>query len=222
MNILLIGPQGSGKGTQARVLLEKFGFFYFESGEFLRKVAIDNEKLKKALSEGQLVPDRDMTSYLSAFFDEKNMYDDIIFDGFPRTELQYNFWKKWLVDKEVVLDLAIVLEISETETIRRLTARRKDPETGAIYNLVTDPPPSTVDLSTLVQREDDKPEAIKMRLANYRQRTEPLIKTLGRDMEVVEVDGERPIGEISKDIIKIVENKIEVLRLASLAQDKQK
>lgn len=208
MNILLIGPQGSGKGTQARVLLEKFGFFYFESGEFLRKVANNNEELKKALSEGQLVPDREMTSYLTAFFDEKNMYDDIIFDGFPRTESQYNFWKNWLTDKVVKLDLAIVLEISEAETIRRLTARRKDPETGAIYNLVTDPPPADVDLSKLIQREDDKPEAIKMRLANYRQRTEPLIKTLESDMEVIEVNGERPIEEISADIVKIVETRI--------------
>jgi adenylate kinase len=155
MNILLIGPQGSGKGTQARILLEKFGFFYFESGEFLRKVANDNEELKKALSQGQLVPDREMISYLTAFFDQKNMYDGIIFDGFPRTEPQYQFWKKWLTDKQIKLDLTIVLEISEAETVRRLTARRKDPVTGAIYNLVTDPPPSDVDLSTLVQREDD-------------------------------------------------------------------
>ena len=208
MNILLIGPQGSGKGTQARVLLEKFGFFYFESGEFLRKIAKDNEELKKALSQGQLVPDREMTSYLTAFFDEKNMYDDIIFDGFPRTQSQYNFWKNWLTDKEVKLDLAIVLEIGEAETVRRLTARRKDPETGEIYNLITDPPPADFDLSKLVQREDDKPEAIKIRLANYRQRTEPLIKTLGLDMEVVEVNGERPIQEISEDIVKIVDERM--------------
>lgn len=211
MNILLIGPQGSGKGTQARILLEKFGFFYFESGEFLRKVAGSNEDLKKALSEGQLVPDREMTSYLTAFFDQKNLYDDIIFDGFPRTEPQYQFWKKWLTDKQIKIDLAIVLEISEEEALRRLTARRKDLETGAIYNLVTDPPPPSVDLSTLIQREDDKPEAIKIRLANYRDRTEPLIKTLEGDMEVIDVDGERPIAEISKDIIKIVEEKLKVL-----------
>lgn len=208
MNILLIGPQGSGKGTQARILLEKFGFFYFESGEFLRKVAGTNEDLKKVLSEGQLIPDREMTSYLTAFFDQKNLYDDIIFDGFPRTEPQYQFWKKWLTDKEIKIDLAIVLEISEAETVRRLTARRKDPVTGAIYNLVTDPPPSSVDLSTLIQRDDDKPEAIKIRLASYRERTEPLIKTLASDMEVIEVDGERPIVEISKDIVKIVESRI--------------
>lgn len=208
MNILLIGPQGSGKGTQARFLVEKFGFFYFESGEYLRKVAGTNEELKKVLSEGQLIPDREMTSYLTAFFDQKNLYDDIIFDGFPRTEPQYQFWKKWLTDKEIKIDLAIVLEISEAETVRRLTARRKDPVTGAIYNLVTDPPPSSVDLSTLIQRDDDKPEAIKIRLASYRERTEPLIKTLASDMEAIEVDGERPIVEISKDIVKIVESRI--------------
>lgn len=209
MNILLIGPQGSGKGTQARILLDKFGFFYFESGEFLRKVANDNEELKKALSEGKLVPDREMTSYLAAFFDQKNLYDDIIFDGFPRTESQYEFWQNWLTDKEVKLDLAIVLEINEEETIKRLSARRKDPETGAIYNLITDPPPPGLDQSKLIQREDDKPEAVKVRLANYRQRTEPLIKRLKKDMEVIEVDGQRPIDVISADIVKIVESRIQ-------------
>src|SRR5688500_14926489 len=116
MNIILIGPQGSGKGTQARILLEKFGFFYFESGEFLRKVAKDNEDLKKSLAEGVLVPDREMTSYLTAFLDQKNLYDDIIFDGFPRTVSQYEFFKNWITDKQVSLDLVLVLEISEAET----------------------------------------------------------------------------------------------------------
>src|SRR3990172_8122010 len=169
MNILLIGPQGSGKGTQARILCEKFNFFYFESGGFLRKVAQKDEGLRKSLAEGDLVPDREMTSYLTAFFDQKNLYDDIIFDGFPRTLNQYGFFKKWLLDKNVNLDLVIVLKIGESETVRRLSARRMDPATGAIYNLGTDPPPQGVDQSKLVQRDDDAPDAIKKRLALYKE-----------------------------------------------------
>src|SRR5271169_5840631 len=104
MNILLLGPQGSGKGTQARLLVEEFGFFYFESGEYLRKISKTNPDLKKWLDKGVLVPDKELTSYLSAYLDSQNLYDNIIFDGFPRTLVQYNFLKNWLKDKEVNLD----------------------------------------------------------------------------------------------------------------------
>jgi len=206
MNIILFGPQGSGKGTQARLLCDEFGFFYFESGEFLRKIAQNNEELKVALDRGELVSDTEMTSYLTAYLDQENLYDDIIFDGFPRTVEQYHFLKNWLVPKEVKIDVAVVLEIPEEETIRRLTARRKDPETGKIYNLITDPPPADVDQSKLVQRDDDKPEAIKTRLANYRKRTEPLIAEIAKDVKVIEIDGTRPIEVISQDLRNLVKS----------------
>lgn len=208
MNILLIGPQGSGKGTQARLVCDKFGFYYFESGAYLRRIAEGNPELKKSLAEGMLVPDKEMTSYLTAFLDSKNLYDDILFDGFPRTVEQYDFMKHWLTDKKVKIDLTIVLEIGEEETLKRLSARRQDPVTGKIYNLVTDKPPAEVDENTLVQREDDKPEAIKKRLDLYRERTEPLIEKLKEDSEVIEVNGERLIEEISEDLLKIIEKHV--------------
>lgn len=205
MNILLLGPQGSGKGTQARLLCEKYGFFYFESGAYLRKIAQTNSEVKKFLAEGKLVPDKELTSYLTAFLDQENLYDDIIFDGFPRTLGQYSFWKNWLLDKNVKLDLVIILEIDEEETIKRLAARRLDPETGNIYNLITDLPPSDVDQSKLVQRDDDKPEAIKTRLRLYRESTEPLIAELKKEAKVVEINGERPVEEIFSDLVKVVD-----------------
>jgi len=206
MNILLLGPQGSGKGTQARLLCEKYGFFYFESGAYLRRIAKNNEDLEKTLAQGKLVPDREMTSYLTAYLDKENLYDDIVFDGFPRTLAQYNFLKIWLSQKKVKLDLVVVLTISEKETIRRLSARRLDPKTGKIYNLITDHPPSAVDEDKLVQREDDKPEAIEERLALYRKLTEPLIEEVRKESKVVEIDGERPIGEISANLVKIIDD----------------
>jgi adenylate kinase len=208
MNILLIGPQGSGKGTQARLICDKYGFFYFESGAFLRRMAETHEDIRKMLNEGKLVPDIEMTSYLSAYLDDQNLYDDIIFDGFPRTLTQYNFFKNWLIDKKVKLDLGIVITISENETIRRLTARRLDPATGKIYNLITEPPPSGVDISKLVQREDDKPEAIKKRLEIYKSQTEPLIEELKKDTTVIELDGQRPIGVIFNDISRLIDERI--------------
>ncbi len=204
MNILLIGPQGSGKGTQARLLVEKLGFYYFESGEFLRKIAEKNEKVREMLSGGTFVPDKEMVSYVTAYLDEKGIYDNILFDGFPRSIVQYDFLKSWLNDKRVVVNLVLVLVISEEETIKRLSARRMDPKTGKIYNLITDLPPEEVDKSALIQREDDKPEAIKKRLGWYKEQVLPLITELKKEIKVVEINGERPIDEIQNDLVKCI------------------
>lgn len=178
MNIILFGPQGSGKGTQAELLCEKYGFFYFESGAYLRRIAESNEELRKALDDGQLVPDIEFTSYLKAFFDEKNLYDDIIFDGFPRTLEQYKFLKIWLDEKQMKIDLAIVLEIGEEETIKRLLLRK---------------------------REDDTPEAIKKRLELYHKRTEVLIGEISKDTKVIKINGERSVEDIQEDLVELVE-----------------
>lgn len=202
MNILLIGPQGSGKGTQARLLVEKLGFYYFESGEFLRKIAEKNEKVREMLSGGTFVPDKEMVSYVTAYLDEEGIYDNILFDGFPRSIVQYDFLKSWLSDKKVTVDLVLVLIISEEETIRRLSSRRQDSKTGKIYNLITDPPPPDIDTEVLIQRNDDKPDAIKKRLGWYQDLVVPLIAKLKKETKVVELNGERPIEEIQTDLVK--------------------
>lgn len=180
MNIVLFGPQGSGKGTQAELLCEKFGFYYFESGAYLRKIAETNENVREALDSGILDEEinKEMASYLTAFFDQQKMYDDILFDGFLRTVEQYNFFNKWLTARQAKIDLAIVLEISEEVTIKRLLLRK---------------------------REDDTSEVIKERLKLYKSLTEPLIKEIEKDVKVVRINGERSIEEIQKDLVKIIE-----------------
>lgn len=181
MNIILFGPQGSGKGTQAKLLAEKFGFFYFEAGAYLRKIAETNEVVRKAQLAGKFDGqiNEEICTNLEAYFDEKNLYDDILFDGFPRSLDQYLFLKKWLIKKQVKVDLCIVLEISENETLKRLLLRKRD---------------------------DDTPEAIKKRLAFYETQTKILIDEIKKDSKVVMVDGERSIEDIQKDLVELIEN----------------
>ncbi|HWA52170.1 MAG TPA: nucleoside monophosphate kinase [Patescibacteria group bacterium] len=179
MNIVILGPQGSGKGTQAKLLVEKFGFFYFESGEFLRQIAENNEVLRNMMDEGKLVPSEELVAYIEAYLDEKQVYDNILFDGFPRQLEQYKFVKGWLSDKKVKIDLVLVLNISEETTLNRLSLRK---------------------------REDDTEESIKERLKLYNDQTVPLIDELRKDTKVVEVDGERTVDAIQKDLERIIEN----------------
>ena len=204
MNILFLGPQGSGKGTQAQLLSEKLRFFYFEAGDFLRKIAEKNKAVKKYLDEGKLVPEDEFASYVQAFFDEKGNWDEIIFDGFPRTLPQYEFFRKWLKEKDAKFDFVFVLNINEKTSIKRLSARRMDTKTGVIYNLITNPPGTEINETDLVQREDDRPEAIKERLLLYHKETTSLINKLKEETKVYEIDGEKPIEEVQKEIGKIV------------------
>ncbi|HSX48776.1 MAG TPA: nucleoside monophosphate kinase [Candidatus Saccharimonadales bacterium] len=204
MNILFLGPQGSGKGTQAQLLSDKLGFFYFEAGDFLRKIAEKNKAVKKYLDEGKLVPEDEFASYVQAFFDEKRAWDEIIFDGFPRTLPQYEFFNKWLKEKDAKFDFVFVLNINVKTSVKRLSARRMDTKTGIIYNLITNPPGTEINQTNLVQREDDKPEIIKERLLLYQKETTSLIDKLKKETKVFEIDGEKPIEEVQREICKIV------------------
>lgn len=202
MNIIILGPQGSGKGTQAKLLADEFGLYYFESGKFLRKLAKEDERIDQIINkEGRLIPDDEIFSYVKKELNQKDPdLDGMILDGYPRSVKQYKLLTDWLEENGEDIDYAIFLDISEKETIRRLSARRMDEETGNIYNLITNPPPEDLDAEKLVQRPDDKPEAIKTRLEQYNEQTQPLINLLREKGILMEVDGERPIDVVFKDI----------------------
>lgn len=203
MNIIILGPQGSGKGTQAKLLSEKLNLFYFESGRFLRELSKKRPEIGERIDKGHLVADEEMFSLVSEDLEEKNSQgDNMILDGYPRSIKQYELLEEWLKKKGKDIDYAILLEISQKESIRRLSARRMDKTTGKIYNLITDPPGKDIKRENLIQREDDKPEAIRQRLKDYKKVTEPLIKKLKEEGKLIEIDGEQPIETIFSQIIE--------------------
>ncbi len=213
MNLIILGPQGSGKGTQAELLAKEYNLFYFESGGFLREIAKTNNEIDGIVNKkGSLVPDDVMISLVSEHLSKTSpSHDNLLFDGYPRSAAQYNLLKKWLADSGKKIDLVIFLTISEEESVRRLSARRICSNCGKVYNLVTNPPkdPERCECGgKLIQREDDQPDVIRKRLETYRGTTEPLIKTLAEEGILEEVDGERPIETIFQDIKLRIEKKL--------------
>jgi len=201
MNIIISGPQGSGKGTQAKMLAERYGYLHLDNGSMLRKIAANDEEIRNLLDSGNLVPDKKMLALMDIYLsDTYGKYENIIFDGFPRTTDQYIELKKWLTEKNQHVDNAVVLTISEDETIRRLSARRVHKTTGEIYNLITKVPPEDVTEDDLVQREDDKPDSIRKRLTLFNEKTKPLFELYKNDGILVEVNGEQSIEDIFSEI----------------------
>lgn len=209
MNILILGPQGSGKGTQAKLLADRFNLFYFESGGFLRRLAREDSKIDEKINKkGELLPDKEMFLLVSSFL-KGNAPDlkNLLLDGFPRSVKQYHLFNRWLAKRGAKIDKAILLEISEKESIRRLSARRICKKCGTVYNLITNPPPAKGCKcgGELIQRPDDRPEAIKKRLAAYKKITLPLVDLLEKEGILERVNGERPIKDIFRDIVSRLE-----------------
>lgn len=208
MNVILLGPQGSGKGTQAELLAEKLHLTHLEMGKVLRSIAdSDNSHaaaVKQALVSGNLVPD-EYTRLIAWDFITKHhpTTQGFIFEGYPRSIAQYEHLEDMLRKFGKKIDLVVVLTISEEESIRRLSSRRTCARCGRVYNLITHPPPGpTCECGgKLVHREDDQPEAIKRRLQVYREQTAPVFTRATQQGIGIDINGERPISVIHHDIL---------------------
>ena len=213
MNIIILGPQGSGKGTQAKLLVDKLGLYNFESGDFLREVAKSNSMIDRLINQkGVLLPDGVVFSLVSEFLEQKvPNRDNILFDGYPRSIKQYDLLKDWLSESGTKINFSIFIDIREKESIRRLSARRICIKCGNVYNLITNPPPSKSCEcgGDLIQRTDDTESAIVERLKEYKKTTHPLIELLAKEGILIKVDGEKPIDKIFADIMAKIENKNE-------------
>ncbi len=201
MNIILLGAQGSGKGTQAQLLKEKYDLKHISTGEIIRKGIAEKDpdalKLKEYQQKGELFPDE-----LIAKIVEKNLGDGNIFDGFPRTLEQAE-----LLDGFVQIDAVIELKIPDEVSIKRLSARKQCKKCGFVYGAENPSKSEKCDKcgGELYQRDDDKPEMIKKRLQIYHEETEPLLEYYAPRKIIHVVDGTKSINDIFKDLCKTIE-----------------
>jgi adenylate kinase len=182
--VILLGPPGVGKGTQGVLLAEGAGFRHVSTGDLLRKHRKEGTDLgKKAqgyMDKGELVPDELILDMVRDVLASLSQRDGVVFDGFPRTAVQAQRLGPVLRDRGREVDLVIVLEADDEVIVRRLGGRRSCPSCGAVYNVYTNAPAQEGRCdrcgSTLVHREDDRPETVRRRLQVYREETEPLIE----------------------------------------------
>lgn len=211
MIIVFLGPPGSGKGTQAKLLSQKLGSFYFEAGKILRQLATKKTKIGRKINKiinqkGALVPDEIMSWVLEDFLKDKNLKKGIIFDGFPRSLNQYQILKKNLEEKNLKIDKVFYLKTKEKTVVFRLSQRRICPKCGFEYNLVTRPPKKDEICDfcqiKLIQRTDDTPEVIRARFKTFKTQTTPIIKLARKQGILEELNGEEEILKIHKEILK--------------------
>jgi len=208
MNIILIGPQASGKGTQAVRLAEKTGMKHFSTGDAFRaEVASGSElgkELKRIMDAGDLVPNETVNEVIKGAV-EKYQSQGLVFDGYPRTQDQAEF-----LSSITKIDAVVAIKISDEEAVKRISSRYVCPVCGKGYNTITLPPKvegkCDVEGATLVQRDDDKPESVKKRLADYHAKTAPLIKFFDEQGSAIHsINGEQPIDDVAKDILAALE-----------------
>jgi adenylate kinase len=183
LNLVLLGPPGAGKGTQAERLVTDFDLPYYATGNILRAAIEEESELgreaKEYVDRGDLVPDELICRVIEERLDSGEADDGFLLDGFPRTIGQAEMLERALDDRGRSLTAVLLIEVSDDEVVRRLSGRRTCVKSGHVYHVEFDPPKNEgicdQDGSRLIQRDDDKPETIRNRLAVYHQQTEPLI-----------------------------------------------
>jgi adenylate kinase len=204
LNLILVGPPGAGKGTQAERLTEDFGLPYYATGNILRAAVADGTELgrqaKQYMDAGNLVPDDVIIGVILDALAAPEASDGFLLDGFPRTVPQADALGAALEKVGRKLSAVLLIDVDDDEVIRRLSGRRTCVKSGHTYHVDFDPPKHEEvcdqDGSRLVQRDDDQPETIRKRLKVYHDQTEPLVDYYeSRDM-LRRFDGTRTPTEV--------------------------
>jgi adenylate kinase len=213
LNLILLGPPGSGKGTQGERLQEDFRLPYYATGDILRAAVKEGTEVGKQAREymdrGDLVPDEVIIGVIAERIQDDDAADGFILDGFPRTVPQADALDKKMKELRREMTAVILIDVPEEEILRRLGGRRtceKNP--SHIYHLEFDAPKEDgvcdIDGGKLIVRDDDKPEVIKNRLAQYREKTEPLVEYYDERGILNHVDGKQSPDEVEEKIHGII------------------
>lgn len=204
MRLILVGPPGAGKGTQAEVLVGKYKMTHISTGDMLRAAVKEGTELGKQadgfMQSGALVPDELVIAMTIERIGQPDCASGFMLDGFPRTRPQAEALDEALGKAGVSLDAVVLIEVADELIVERITGRRMDPDTGAIYHMQFKPPPAEV-ADRVIQRKDDTAEACKARLTKYHSETAPIIPFYEEKGLLRRVDGVGAPAEVSERMI---------------------
>lgn len=202
MNVLLFGPPGSGKGTQAKDVAAALAIPHVSTGDIFRRHLKEGTELGKLarsyMDRGELVPDSVTCDIVATRLVEPDAVGGVLFDGFPRSVAQAEWLVRWLADHGRRIDAVVNLMVDDALVIERISGRRSCARCGAVYHAVYQPPPGgvcTCGSAEIVQRKDDTEEVVRARLVTYHRETAPVLDTLRAAATVHDIDG---VGEISE------------------------
>ena len=212
MKIVLLGPPGAGKGTQAKSISNRYSILHISTGDIFRKNISENTPLgieaKRYMDNGQLVPDEVTINMVKDRLEQDDCKNGYLLDGFPRTVHQAEALEEFLNSREESLDTSLLIEVPTNFILERMTGRRVCPSCGASYHVKFNPPTEdgkcSVCGSDVIQRKDDTVETVQERLDVYQRQTQPLIDFYKAKNQLSVVDGTKAINEVFEDICKIL------------------
>jgi adenylate kinase len=208
MQIILLGPPGAGKGTQAETLVKKLNIPHISTGDMFRQAIKEGTalgtKAKEFMDQGKLVPDEVTIGIVKERIAEEDCRDGFLLDGFPRTVYQAEALDGILKDMKIALDAVINIEVPKEKLVERLTGRRVCKACGATFHMAFNPPAEAGKCDkcgeNLYQRADDSEETVVNRLNVYEKQTAPLIEYYKHQGKLKTIDGDQPIDEVLRQI----------------------
>jgi adenylate kinase len=209
MDIILFGPPGAGKGTQATAVSEAAGVPHVSTGDIFRfhlKSGTElGQRVKSYMSSGQLVPDQLVVEVVASRLEQDDALGGALFDGFPRTVNQARLLRKWLHEHGRDIGVVVNLVVPDAVVSARLSGRRSCLSCGATFHVAHRPPgpngACTRCGTQVVQREDDRPETVESRIATYHAQTAPVLAWARELVRVVDIDADRPIDEVRQAVL---------------------